>query len=65
MLWVGIAVMSAGVLGRGVGLKGMGVAGWGVRGRALGVGLAGVSPAFVWFLLMKVSGVPLSEGKVC
>ncbi|KAF7955744.1 hypothetical protein EAE96_004668 [Botrytis aclada] len=60
-LWTGIAVLSAGVLTGKVGQLGMGTSG--VWGRALGVGIAGVSPAFVCFLLLKVSGVPLSEGK--
>ncbi|KAJ8069290.1 hypothetical protein OCU04_002950 [Sclerotinia nivalis] len=64
-LWTGIAVLSAGVLVGRVGQLGMGTSGWGIWGRALGVGIAGVSPAFVSFLLLKVSGVPLSEGKVC
>ena len=40
----------------------MGLVG-GVGGRALGLGMAAVSPAFVTFLLLKVSGVPMSEGK--
>ncbi|ESZ96401.1 hypothetical protein SBOR_3233 [Sclerotinia borealis F-4128] len=62
-LWMGVAVVSAGVLTGKVGQVGMGTVGWGVWGKVLGVGLAGVSPAFVTFLLLKVSGVPLSEGK--
>lgn len=65
VLWSGIAVLSAGVLAGSAGQLGMGTAGWGVWGRVLGVGIAGVSPAFVTFLLLKVSGVPLSEVKVC
>ncbi|QSZ37168.1 hypothetical protein DSL72_009262 [Monilinia vaccinii-corymbosi] len=63
MLWSGIAVLSAGVLVGRAGQLGMGTNGWGVSGRALGLGIAGVSPAFVTFLLLKVSGVPLSEVK--
>ncbi|KAG4031055.1 hypothetical protein MFRU_010g01800 [Monilinia fructicola] len=63
VLWSGIAVLSAGVLAGSAGQLGMGTAGWGVWGRVLGVGIAGVSPAFVTFLLLKVSGVPLSEVK--
>ncbi|KAI9649191.1 hypothetical protein NHQ30_001759 [Ciborinia camelliae] len=62
-LWTGIAVLSAGVLAGRVGQLGMATSGWGIWGRVLGVGIAGVSPAFVTFLLLKVSGVPLSEGK--
>ena len=61
-LWTGIAVMAGGVLVRNVGQVGMGVSG-GLSGRALGLGMAAVSPAFVTFLLLKVSGVPMSEGK--
>lgn len=61
-LWTGIATASAGVLAGSVGLKGMGLQGT-FYGRLLGLGLCAVSPAFVTFLLMKVSGVPLSENK--
>lgn len=32
-------------------------------GRVLGLGMCVVSPAFVTFLLFKVSGIPLSEKK--
>jgi len=35
----------------------------GFGGRLLALGMCGVSPAFVAFLLLKVSGVPLSENK--
>ena len=59
-LWTGIAVAAAGVLVGNVGQVGMGLAGTGY-GRALGLGMCFVSPAFVSFLLLKVSGVPLSE----
>jgi steroid 5-alpha reductase family enzyme len=61
-LWTGIATMSAGVLCGSVGQIGMGLAGtsW---GPLLALGMAGVSPAFVTFLLFKVSGIPLSETK--
>ena len=72
-LWTGIAVMAGGVLVRNVGQVGMGLGGAslgmglsggaGLGGRALGLGMAAVSPAFVTFLLLKVSGVPMSEGK--
>jgi steroid 5-alpha reductase family enzyme len=50
-LWTGIAVASAGTL-MGAGF-----------GPLTAVGLSAVSPAFVTFLLLKVSGVPLSERK--
>ncbi|KAA6414441.1 MAG: DUF1295-domain-containing [Lasallia pustulata] len=61
-LWTGIATVAGGVLVSNVGQVGMGLAG-GLGGRALGLMMAGVSPAFVTFLLLKVSGVPLSENK--
>jgi steroid 5-alpha reductase family enzyme len=61
-LWTGIAVTAAGVLAGRVGQLGMGLNGT-VYGRLLGVGLCAVSPAFVTFLLFKVSGIPLSEEK--
>ncbi|KAL5329129.1 hypothetical protein ACEPPN_002639 [Leptodophora sp. 'Broadleaf-Isolate-01'] len=62
-LWTGIAVTAAGVLASGVGLRGMGMSGMGAAGRVVGLGLCAASPAFVTFLLLKVSGVPLSEDK--
>lgn len=61
-LWTGIAVTAGGVLASGVGQAGMGLSG-GLAGKALALAMAGVSPAFVTFLLLKVSGVPMSEGK--
>lgn len=62
-LWTGIATVAGGVLMSNVGQVGMGLAGWGLGGKAIALGLVGMSPAFVSFLLLKVSGVPLSEGK--
>ena len=61
-LWTGIATLSAGVLASNAGVAGMGLAG-GLAGKAIALLGAGVSPAFVTFLLLKVSGVPLSETK--
>lgn len=61
-LWTGMAVMAGGVLVRNVGQVGMGLSG-GMSGRILGLSMAAISPAFVTFLLLKVSGVPMSEGK--
>ena len=61
-LWTGIATLSAGVLASNSGLAGMGLAA-GLTGKAIALLSAGVSPAFVTFLLLKVSGVPLSEKK--
>ncbi|KAG8531000.1 uncharacterized protein KY384_004357 [Bacidia gigantensis] len=62
-LWTGIATLSVGVLASGPGQVGMGLAGWGLLGKVAAGAMAGVSPAFVTFLLLKVSGVPLSESK--
>jgi steroid 5-alpha reductase family enzyme len=61
-LWTGIATTAAGVLASNVGQVGMGLAATSY-GRILGLGMAFVSPAFVTFLLFKVSGIPLSENK--
>jgi steroid 5-alpha reductase family enzyme len=61
-LWTGIATLSAGVLASNAGVSGMALAG-GLTGKAIALLSAGVSPAFVTFLLLKVSGVPLSENK--
>ncbi|KPI40633.1 uncharacterized protein AB675_10687 [Cyphellophora attinorum] len=61
-LWTGIATLSAGVLASNAGVAGMGLAG-GLTGKIIALLSAGVSPAFVTFLLLKVSGVPLSENK--
>ena len=62
-LWTGIATLSAGVLCSNAGQVGMGLAGWGLAGKGIAAAMAGVSPAFVTFLLFKVSGIPLSENK--
>ncbi|KIX04105.1 uncharacterized protein Z518_07658 [Rhinocladiella mackenziei CBS 650.93] len=61
-LWTGIATLAAGVLASDAGVAGMGLAG-GLPGKAIAILSAGVSPAFATFLLLKVSGVPLSEKK--
>lgn len=61
-LWTGIATTAAGVLMSNAGVAGAGLAG-GLTGKAIALTMAGVSPAFVTFLLLKVSGVPLSENK--
>ncbi|KAH0290715.1 DUF1295-domain-containing protein [Aureobasidium namibiae CBS 147.97] len=61
-LWTGIATVAAGVLVTKIGQAGMGFSG--SAGARLGaLAMAGVSPAFVTFLLLKVSGIPLSENK--
>ncbi|KAI1005886.1 hypothetical protein K3495_g2332 [Podosphaera aphanis] len=62
MLWTGIATVSAGVLAGRFGQLGMGLNGT-IFGRMLGLGICMVSPTFTAFLLLKVSGVPLSENK--
>jgi len=61
-LWTGIATAAAGVLASRPGLmeSGLGL-GWG--GRIAAMAIAGVSPAFVTFLLTQVSGIPMSETK--
>lgn len=62
-LWTGIATTAAGVLMTNAGQVGMGLAGWGLLGQGIALGACGVSPAFVSFLLLKVSGIPMSETK--
>ncbi|KAF2258031.1 DUF1295-domain-containing protein [Lojkania enalia] len=61
MLWSGIAMVAGGLLVRGPAQVGLGLGG--VGGKALVAGMCAVSPGFVSFLLLKVSGVPLSEEK--
>jgi len=53
-LWTGIATLSAGVLASKAGLAGMGLSA-GLGGTLGAIAMAGVSPAFVTFLLLKVS----------
>lgn len=53
-LWTGIATVAGGVLLSGVGQQGMGFSG-GLGGRLGALAMVGVSPAFVTFLLLKVS----------
>ena len=57
-LWTGIAIAAGGVLCSSAGQLGMGLNG-GIGGKLLAAGMAGVSPAFVGTLLLKVSD-PLS-----
>ena len=61
-LWTGIATTAAGVLASNAGTAGMGVSA-GLAGKAIALLACGVSPAFVTFLLLFVSGVPMSEKK--
>lgn len=62
-LWTGIATTAAGVLASSAGTSGMAVAAGGLTAKAISLLMAGISPAFVAFLLFKVSGIPLSENK--
>lgn len=61
-LWSGIAIAAAGLLVRQPAQAALGLSG-GAAGQVLVSGLCAASPAFVAFLLLKVSGVPLSENK--
>ncbi|KAF2675711.1 DUF1295-domain-containing protein [Lentithecium fluviatile CBS 122367] len=60
-LWSGIAVAAGGLLVRNSAQVGLGLGGLG--GKVLVAGMCAASPAFVAFLLLKVSGIPLSETK--
>ncbi|KAI1504823.1 hypothetical protein F5X99DRAFT_350200 [Biscogniauxia marginata] len=61
-LWTGVATVAAGALVSQPVQAGLGFPG-GLSGRLLALGLSYVSPAFTSFLLLKVTGVPLSEKK--
>lgn len=61
-LWSGIAVAAAGLLVRQPTQAALGLSGSPVS-QMLVSGLCAASPSFVSFLLLKVSGVPLSENK--
>lgn len=61
-LWSGIAIAAAGLLVRQPSQAALGLSG-GIAGQMLVAGMCAASPAFVSFLLLKVSGVPLSENK--
>ncbi|EKG13319.1 3-oxo-5-alpha-steroid 4-dehydrogenase [Macrophomina phaseolina MS6] len=61
-LWSGIAVAASGVVASTAGLSGLGLSA-GLVGRLGAASMCAVSPAFVAFLLLKVSGIPLSENK--
>jgi steroid 5-alpha reductase family enzyme len=60
-LWTGIALTASGLLVRYPAQVGLGLSG--IGGRVLVALMCAVSPAFVSFLLLKISGVPLSEKK--
>ncbi|KAF2089359.1 DUF1295-domain-containing protein [Saccharata proteae CBS 121410] len=61
-LWTGIATLAGGVLASKAGLSSLGL-GLGLGGQLTALAMCAVSPAFVTFLLLKVSGVPMSENK--
>lgn len=61
-LWSGIAVAATGLLVRQPSQAALGLNG-NLTGRLLVTGMCAASPAFVSFLLLKISGVPLSENK--
>ncbi|KAG7135718.1 hypothetical protein HYQ45_006530 [Verticillium longisporum] len=61
-LWTGIATAAFGVLAARPIRTGLGLP-LGIAGPALAMGMSYISPAFVSFLLLKISGVPLSEKK--
>ncbi|UKZ55264.1 hypothetical protein TrVGV298_009084 [Trichoderma virens] len=61
-LWTGLATATAGVLSRSPIQQALGLSG-GALGILTTTTLSFVSPAFAAFLLLKVSGIPLSEGK--
>ncbi|KAF2737100.1 DUF1295-domain-containing protein [Polyplosphaeria fusca] len=60
-LWTGVAVAAGGLLIRNSSQVGLGLSGLG--GKLLVASMCAASPAFVAFLLLKVSGIPLSENK--
>lgn len=62
-LWTGIAIAAAGLLVRQPTQAALGLSGLGATGQLLITAMCAASPAFVTFLLLKVSGVPLSENK--
>ena len=61
-LWTGIATAAAGVMMSSVGQAGMGLSG-GLAAKAGALAMAGVSPAFVTFLLLKVSARCIANRK--
>lgn len=61
-LWSGIAIAAAGLLVRQPAQAALGLSG-SAASQMLVTGMCAASPAFVSFLLLKISGVPLSENK--
>lgn len=61
-LWTGIAIASAGVLLSRPAQLALGLPG-GLTGAAVALSAASVSPLFDWFVLTRLSGIPLSEEK--
>ncbi|KAM3515035.1 hypothetical protein MY11210_001273 [Beauveria gryllotalpidicola] len=62
-MWTGIAVTAAGVLARTPVQLALGWMGPGPLGVMATTALCGLSPLFSWFLVTRVSGVPMSEKK--
>ncbi|KAF2003598.1 DUF1295-domain-containing protein [Amniculicola lignicola CBS 123094] len=60
-LWSGIAIAAGGLLVKNSAQVGLGLGG--IGGKVLVASMCAASPAFVAFLLLKVSGIPMSEGK--
>ncbi|KAF1977603.1 DUF1295-domain-containing protein [Bimuria novae-zelandiae CBS 107.79] len=60
-LWGGIAIAASGLLLQQPAQAALGLSG--ASGKMLVAGMCAASPAFVAFLLLKVSGIPLSEDK--
>lgn len=61
-LWTGLAIECLGVILRGTVLLQAGLPD-GVKGKLIALALTTISPLFAAFLLLQVSGVPLSEKK--
>lgn len=60
-MWTGIAITAAGVLARKPIQLGLG---WtGPMGVLATTALCGLSPLFSWFVVTRVSGIPLSQKK--
>lgn len=61
-MWTGLATTAAGILAQRPVQFALGLSG-GIPGIVLTSAISFISPAFISFLLLKVSGIPLSEPK--
>lgn len=61
-LWTGIATAAAGVLRAPAAQAAIGLGG-GIGGTMATTAMSAVSPAFSYFILTRLSGIPLSERK--